>query len=191
MTNIVKIKNSNIPGREPTELLEGELAINFHDGKLFYHDDVSNTVNHFISDPKFISNIILDYKRSTVSDLLSETIGVYSKVRPPYIHDYQYYAQVTYNTETDTSSNVMNVKEVSKISTGSYRIYMNSPFPDSTYEVDLKIPSFNDFGESLNYARVSSQDANWIQIETGRTNISDINIVDAYDVTSFTIKLFS
>lgn len=41
-TNRVQIKRSNIPDRVPTTLEDGELAINTHDGKLFYKDSAGD-----------------------------------------------------------------------------------------------------------------------------------------------------
>lgn len=39
MSNYVKIKRSNTPGVVPTSLVDGEIAINQADKKLFYRDD--------------------------------------------------------------------------------------------------------------------------------------------------------
>lgn len=40
MSNVIKIKNSTLSGTSPTGLLEGELAINIKDKKLFFLNDV-------------------------------------------------------------------------------------------------------------------------------------------------------
>ena len=55
MANVVTIKNSDVQGRKPTSLLDGELAINREDGKLFYLDSASNSIQSFTADPIQIS----------------------------------------------------------------------------------------------------------------------------------------
>jgi len=191
MANVVKIKNSDISGREPASLLEGELAINREDGKLFYLDSVTNSVQSFIASPVQISSLIYNYKRSNVNDLKDQQTGIYKNVSPPYQHDYRYYAQVTYVLASNTSINSTNIESIEKLDVGEYRIHFISSFPANIYNVDLNVQKFDDFGESVNYGIISNQEPESIVIKTGRTNITDVNTIDRYDISEFTIKLFS
>lgn len=56
---ILKIKKSSVAGRAPTELEYGEVAINYHDGRLFYKNS-DNIIKNFIDSD--ITNSIVDTK---------------------------------------------------------------------------------------------------------------------------------
>lgn len=56
---ILKIKKSSVPGRAPTELEYGEVAINYSDGRLFYKSS-ENVIRNFIDSD--ITNNIIDTK---------------------------------------------------------------------------------------------------------------------------------
>ena len=191
MGNVVKIKNSNVSGRKPASLLEGELAINREDGKLFYLDSITNSVQSFTADPVQISSLIYNYKRSNVNDLKDQQIGIYKNVSPPYKHDYRCYAQVTYIPASNTSINNTNIESIEKLGVGEYQITFISSFYTNTYNVDLNVQKFDNFGESVNYGITSDQQVDSIIVKTGRTNITDVNTIDRYDISEFTIKLFS
>ena len=64
-------------------------------------------------------------------------------------------------------------------------------FNNNTYNVDLNVQKFDDFGESVNYGIVTDKQIDSVIVKTGRTNISDVNTIDRYDISEFTIKLFS
>ena len=191
MANVVKIKNSDVSGRKPTSLLEGELAINREDGKLFYLDSASNSIQSFTADPVQISAVIYNYNRSNVNDLKDQQIGAYKYNSPPCRHDYRHYAQVTYALASNTSINSTNIDRIEKLDVGEYRIHFISSFSTNTYNVELNVQKFDDFGGSVNYGITSNQQEDSIIVKTGRTNITDVNTIDRYDISEFTIKLFS
>ena len=191
MANVVKIKNSNISGRKPTSLLEGELAINREDGKLFYLDSITNSIQSFTANPVQISALIYNYNRSNVNDLKDQQIGFYKGVSPPYKHNHRYYAETTYSPTSNTSINNTNIAGIEKLNVGEYQISFISNFSNNTYNVELNVQKFDDFGESVNYGIVTDKQIDSVTVKTGRTNISDVNTIDRYDISEFTIKLFS
>jgi len=48
MSSIIQIKNTPVSGSIPSNLTQGELAINVTDGRLFYGSGSSNVVKEFI-----------------------------------------------------------------------------------------------------------------------------------------------
>lgn len=190
MANVVKIKNSDVDGRQPTSLLDGELAINLKNGRLFYNDASSNSINYFIADPKEIFSAVVDYRRSNLNDLKDQKIDVYSKVRPPYTHDYRYYSELDFVPTSETVINKVNIQRVEKVDVGEYKLYFVSLFPNNTYTVSLDVQKFDNFGEELSYGAVFDRETNTCVVKTGKTNISDVNVIDRYDVSRFTIKIF-
>lgn len=61
MTTAIRLKKSSVTGKSPAagDLLHGELAINFADGKLFYKNS-SNEIKHFI-DSDGVQTVVADY----------------------------------------------------------------------------------------------------------------------------------
>lgn len=53
---ILKIKKSSVPGRAPTELEYGEVAINYNDGRLYYKS-ASNNIRNFV-DSDIVTNLV-------------------------------------------------------------------------------------------------------------------------------------
>lgn len=53
---LVKIKKSSVPGRVPTDLEYGELAINFADGRLYYKNS-SDVINNFM-DSDLVNSLV-------------------------------------------------------------------------------------------------------------------------------------
>lgn len=69
MANTIKIKNSGTASTAPTSLVNGELAINYADGKLYYKNS-----SNVISNGKFISSITGTSNQVSVS----ETTGAFT-----------------------------------------------------------------------------------------------------------------
>lgn len=155
MSNLIKIKNSNIPNRIPSSLETGELAINVHDGKLFYKNS---------------NNQIVFFNADAVV--------------------YETYAETTYYPQANNIINNTNIQSYQKIDIGEYKFNFASNFSSNTYNAEIDIQSFEDFGESPNFGIIAEKANNYVIVKTGRTNIYDVNIVDRYDVTEFKIKLY-
>lgn len=42
MTNTIQLKRTNVENKAPTTLEHGELAVNYHDGNIYYKDNANN-----------------------------------------------------------------------------------------------------------------------------------------------------
>jgi hypothetical protein len=63
MANTIKIKRSGTAAQTPTSLDHGELAINYHDGKLYYKNSSDSIVSS-----KFVTNIVGTTNEVSVSE---------------------------------------------------------------------------------------------------------------------------
>lgn len=193
MSNILKIRSSNVALREPTSLEYGELAINYRDGKLFFKD-ANNVIKYFNSD--LLENavesqtLLVNYKYSLLEDLKDLQIHTFADAIPPYLHGYKYYAEIGYYPQANTFINNSNIDSIEKLNVGEYKLNFVSNFGSNTYNHELEVIKFDDFGEPPNFAMVSEKANNYIIVKTGRTNINDVNLVDRHDVSEFKIKLF-
>ena len=195
MANVLKIKNSTVPGRKPADLESGEIAINLHDGLLFYKDSTDSAIKFLkpnIFDTVLLGQVSkLQYQSYTYEDIQNDTLEMYDGYIPPYHIQHKFVAETTYNPQTDTQENSLNIDSIEKIDTGEFKFNFISPFNTNTYHVDLDVQKFDDFDEPVNYGIVADKQTDYIIIKTGRTNISDINIVDRYDVAEIKIKLYN
>lgn len=195
MANVLKIKNSTVPGRKPADLESGEIAINLHDGLLFYKDSTDNAIKFLkpnIFDTVLLGQVSkLQYQSYTYEDIQNDTLEMYDGYIPPYHTQHKFVAEATYNPQTNTQENSLNIDSIEKIDTGEFKFNFISPFNNNTYHVDLDVQKFDDFDEPVNYGIVADKQTDYIIIKTGRTNISDINIVDRYDVAEIKIKLYN
>lgn len=193
MANTLKIKNSNVALRVPTSLEDGELAINFRDGKLFFKDS-NNEIKHFNSD--VLENALvnqtklLNYKYSTLNDLKDQQIAMYQEAIPPYVHNFKHLSEGVYYPQADNFINNVNINSIEKIDVGEYKFHFISVFSSNTYYGEVEVKKFDNFGESPNFAIVSEKANNYAVVKTGRTNINDINIIDRFDISQFKIKFF-
>lgn len=160
MPNLIKIKNSNVPNRIPSSLEVGELAINVNDGKLFFKN-ANNQIDYF----------------STAVDLGQTPL-------------YSSFAETTYNSQANNIINSTNISNFQKINTGEYKFNFGTNFSSNTYNAEINVQAFEDFGESPNFGIISEKANSYVIVKTGRTNIYDVNIVDRFDVSEFKIKLY-
>lgn len=75
MTTAIRLKKSSVAGKAPLpdDLLHGELAINFADGKLFYKNS-SNEIKFFV-DSDAISGILANVVETSGNITLTGTLG--------------------------------------------------------------------------------------------------------------------
>lgn len=66
---VIQLKKSSTPAAEPTSLANGELAINYSDGKLFY----SNVTGHIVSFVSGTNDFAIINANGTL--IVSDTIG--------------------------------------------------------------------------------------------------------------------
>lgn len=193
MANLLKIKNSNVPLRAPSTLEDGELAINYYDGKLFFRN-ANNEIKYFNSDvlenALVTQTQLLNYKYSILDDLKDFTISTFQDAIPPYVHNYKHLSEGTYYPQANNFINNVNVNSIEKVDVGEYKFNFISNFSSNTYYGEIEVKKFDNFGDSPNFAIISEQANNYAVVKTGRTNIYDVNIVDRYDVSEFTIKFY-
>ena len=193
---ILKIKNSDITGRTPTDLESGELAINNYDGKLFYKNSKEGGVNSLnllsgLSLQGFLNfeKELRDYRNADVATLTSWTINTVSDAVPPYKHDYDYYSVCNYNPQSDAISKKQNVKSVTKQGVGSYLFEFISPFPNIDYEVTVDYPQFEE-GGVVYFSKISNKTVSSLSIITA-TASSDSNndvVTTNHDLTYLNLK---
>lgn len=200
--NVVKIKSSIVAGRTPSSLQDGELAINRQDGKLFYKD--ASGVIQSISDSSGSSGVTVQNSGSSLgtattinftgSGVTASGSGTIEVNVPggggggssPYTN----LTETTYFPQANNTINSTNISSFQKINTGEYKFIFTNNFSSNTYNTEINVQAFEDFGEPPNFGIISEKEINYVIIKTGRTNINDINIIDRFDVSQFKIKLF-
>ena len=163
---ILKIKNSDITGRAPTDLESGELAINNFDGRLFFRDAQTNGINSIdlLTKGLTLENYlnfekeVRDYRNSKVSDIIAAnwTVEQLSTAVPPYKNNFSYYSECSYIPTSETINKKKNISSVEKLATGYYKFNFISSFPDTDYEVVIDIPKFETTTETNNGETVYS-----------------------------------
>ena len=103
---------------------------------------------------------------------------------------YTTFAETTYNAQANNIINSTNISSFQKINTGEYKFNFGTNFSSNTYNAEINVQAFEDFGESPNFGIISEKANSYVIVKTGRTNIYDVNIVDRFDVSEFKIKLY-
>lgn len=145
---IFKLKKSSVAGRIPdsADLAYGELAINYHDGKLYYKND-SNGVSTFSDDLSFDH-----YTADTFdSDLGTKTTGDLNE------GSNLYYTTTRFDSDLDS-------KTADAVSNGTYNMYYST----SLFDSDLALKTTADLAEGTDLyyttARADSDAKNAISV---------------------------
>ena len=87
MTTIIKLKRKGVGGSDPTsgDLVHGELAINFADGKLYYKNS-SNTIAQFLDSGQTVSMINRTYINDRINDDYLDSIEATNLVDSAYVN---------------------------------------------------------------------------------------------------------
>ena len=114
MANVLKIKNSTVPGRKPADLESGEIAINLHDGLLFYKDSTDSAIKFLkpnIFDTVLLGQVSkLQYQSYTYEDIQNDTLEMYDGYIRPYHIQRKFVADTTCNPQIDTQENSLNIE---------------------------------------------------------------------------------
>jgi hypothetical protein len=103
---------------------------------------------------------------------------------------HQNFAEATYFPQANNTINSTNIDSYQKINTGEFKFTFTNNFSSNTYNTEINIQSFENFGEPPNFGIISEKEIDYVIVKTGRTNINDINIIDRFDISQFKIKLF-
>lgn len=103
---------------------------------------------------------------------------------------HQNFAETTFLPQANNIINSTNISGFSKINIGEYQFNFTTNFSSNTYNAEINVNAFEDFGESPNFGIIAEKANSYVVVKTGRTNIYDVNTIDRYDITEFKIKLY-
>lgn len=134
------LKKSSVTGRVPTDsdLVYGELALNFQDGKLYYKNS-SNDVRSFLDSGQIINLIDSDYIANRVGTLGLDSAAVINLIDSDYVQNraaasfailYQdsslsHYEKVTFTVQTNAVGEVLLQPQVTYLDSSSTPVQTN------------------------------------------------------------------
>lgn len=191
---VLKIKNSSVPGKTPSVLETGELAINNHDSVLFYKDLQTDSVRSFdfktsllgLSLKNYLNfeKQVRDYRNSTINDLQTWTIGDYASAIPPYRQQHEYYAFVDYDIETKTINESENVEIINHDQVGEFTVKFISNFPHNKYKVNFEFAGFENFtADEIYVSQIDTQWAGSLKVKTAKVMTTENTTDSTWDLS--------